>query len=89
LSGAFDELAVLEGGAGAHERDEVGCVDGAPAGLGVAWAAWMSLKAMAMPAAFDPGPFVILLRWRTVAKVDSIGLAPIFTQRIRPHSRVH
>jgi hypothetical protein len=27
---------------------------------------------MAMPAAFDPGPFVILLRWRTVAKVDSM-----------------
>lgn len=39
-----------------------------------AWAAWMSLNAMAMPAAFDPGPFVILLRFRTVAKVDSIGL---------------
>ena len=39
-----------------------------------AWAASMSLKAMAMPAAFDPGPFVILLRFRTVANVDSIGL---------------
>jgi putative transposase len=31
----------------------------------------MSLNAMAMPAAFDPGPFVILIRFRTVAKVDS------------------
>jgi hypothetical protein len=30
------------------------------------------LNAMAMPAAFDPGPLVILLRFRTVAKVDSI-----------------
>ena len=34
LGGAFDELATLEGGAGADERDEVGCVDGAPAFLG-------------------------------------------------------
>jgi hypothetical protein len=32
----------------------------------------MSLNAIAMPAAFDPGPLVILLRLRTVAKVDSI-----------------
>jgi hypothetical protein len=28
---------------------------------------------MASPAAFDPGPRVILVRCRTVAKVDSIG----------------
>jgi hypothetical protein len=39
-----------------------------------AWAASMSLNAMAMPAAFDPGPLVTLVRCRTVAKVDSIGL---------------
>jgi hypothetical protein len=32
--GSFDELAVLEAGAGADERDEVGCVDRAPALLG-------------------------------------------------------
>lgn len=31
--GAFDEFAAFEAGAGAYERDEVGCVDGAPAGL--------------------------------------------------------
>ena len=33
----------------------------------------MSLKAIARPAALDPGPFVTLVRSRTVAKVDSIG----------------
>ena len=27
----FDEFAAFEAGAGAHERDEVGCVDGPPA----------------------------------------------------------
>jgi hypothetical protein len=32
--GSFDEDAVVEGGAGADEGDEVGCVHGAPAGLG-------------------------------------------------------
>jgi hypothetical protein len=37
-------------------------------------AASMSLNAMAMPAALDPGPLVILVRFRTVAKVDSMGL---------------
>ena len=34
----------------------------------------ISLNAMASPAARDPGPLVILVRCRTVAKVDSIGL---------------
>ncbi len=29
--GSFDELALLESGAGTDERDEVGCVDRAPA----------------------------------------------------------
>ena len=38
------------------------------------WAASMSLNAIASPAAREPDPLVILLRWRTVAKVDSIGL---------------
>src|SRR5262249_60762026 len=32
--GSFDELAVDEGGAGADQGDEVGCVDRPPAGLG-------------------------------------------------------
>src|SRR5215831_2303031 len=36
------------------------------------WADWISLKAMASPAARDPGPLVTLVRCRTVAKVDSI-----------------
>jgi len=33
----------------------------------------MSLNALASPAAREPGPRVILVRCRTVAKVDSIG----------------
>jgi hypothetical protein len=32
----------------------------------------ISLNAMASPAARDPGPLVILVRCRTVAKADSI-----------------
>jgi hypothetical protein len=32
----------------------------------------MSLKAMASPAAREPGPLVTFVRWRTVANVDSI-----------------
>jgi hypothetical protein len=32
------------------------------------------LKAMASPAAREPGPLVTFVRWRTVANVDSIGL---------------
>ena len=32
--GSFDELAGLETGSGPDERDEVGCVDRPPAGLG-------------------------------------------------------
>src|SRR5206468_3487747 len=43
-AGPFDELAVVEGGTGADEGNEVGCVDDA-------WAASMSLNAMARPAA--------------------------------------
>ncbi len=39
-----------------------------------ACAASMSLNAIARPAAFEPGPLVSLVRCRTVAKVDSIGL---------------
>ena len=31
--GSFDELALLEPGSRADQGDEVGCVDGAPAGL--------------------------------------------------------
>ena len=34
MVGSFDLFAVGEGDAGADEGDEVGCVDGAPAGLG-------------------------------------------------------
>lgn len=37
------------------------------------WADSMSLKAIARPAALDPGPLVTLVRSRTVANVDSIG----------------
>ena len=38
-----------------------------------AWAASMSLNAIATPAALEPGPLVTRCRSRTVAKVDSIG----------------
>jgi hypothetical protein len=37
----------------------------------------MSLKAMARPAARDPGPLVTLLRCLTVAKVDSIVISSL------------
>ena len=33
----------------------------------------ISLNAIARPAAREPGPLVILVRCRTVAKVDSMG----------------
>ncbi len=36
------------------------------------WADSISLKAMASPAAREPGPLVTLVRCLTVAKVDSI-----------------
>ena len=55
-------------------------------------AAMISLKAMASPAAFDPGPRVILVRCRTVAKVDSInrpcraGQAELVSSRVRGES---
>jgi len=39
-----------------------------------AWADSMSLKAIATPAAREPGPLVTRWRSRTVAKVYSIGL---------------
>ena len=66
---SFDELAVDEGGAGADQGDEVGRVDGSPAGL----CGLHQLKAIAMPAAREPGPLVTRWRSRTVAKVDSVG----------------
>jgi len=34
FAGSFDEFAAGEGGSGADQRDEVGCVDSAPAVLG-------------------------------------------------------
>jgi hypothetical protein len=68
--GAFDELAAVETGAGADERDEV-C--GALTARHRCCAASMSLNAMARPADFEPGPLVTLVRCRTVAKVDSIN----------------
>ena len=52
-----------------HERDQVWCVHGAQRD----WAASISLNAMAIPSPRAPGPLVILLLLRTVAKVDSIG----------------
>ena len=39
-------------------------------------AAMISLSPMASPAAFEPGPRVIFVRCRTVAKVDPMGRGP-------------
>src|SRR3954453_9210190 len=51
-----------------------------------AWAASMSLNAIARPAAFEPGPLVTLVRRRTVAKVDSIvrgaQMHPVFGGKV-------
>ena len=68
--GAFDEFSGLEAGAGADEGHEMGCAFTARQRD---CADSMSLNAMASPAAREPGPLVTLVRWRTVAKVDSIG----------------
>lgn len=68
--GTLDELAGFEAGAGADEGHEVGAL----AARHRDWADSMSLKAMASPAAREPRPLVTLVRWRTVAKVDLMGL---------------
>jgi hypothetical protein len=75
---AFDELAAFEAGAGTDEGNEVGRVDGAPAG----WAASISMKASLQ----RPGPVRRgLLRWLippcamdtdTVLSSTSASLAP-------------
>ena len=66
---SFDEFAVLEPRAGADQEDQVGRVHGSPAVLG----GFDELKAIATPAAREPGPLVTRCRSRTVAKVDSMG----------------
>jgi hypothetical protein len=66
----FHKLAAFEAGPGADERDELECVDGAPAFLGGV----DQLDAMAIPVALEPGPLVTLVRCLTVAKVNSMGL---------------
>jgi len=52
--GSFDQLAVVESGAGSDQGDQVGCVHGPAAVL----ADSMSLNAIAMPAAREPVPLV-------------------------------
>ena len=69
FGGSFDELAGLERGAGPDERDEVRAVDRTPTVLG----GLDELERNASPAVREPGPRVIFVRCRTVAKVDSIG----------------
>jgi hypothetical protein len=66
---SFDAFAILEPCAGTDERDELCCVDGAPAGL----RGFDELTAIAMPAAREPGPFVTRWRSRTVAKVYALA----------------
>ena len=70
LVGSFDELAGVEDGAGVDEGDQVGCVDGAPAGLG----GLNELERHGQPGGLAAGSAVSLVRCRTVANVDSIGL---------------
>src|SRR6267154_2314023 len=48
------------------------------------WADSMSLKAMASPAAREPGPLVTLVRCRTVANVDNDAVGRV--QQF-PHAR--
>ena len=67
---AFNELAAFEAGPGADERDEVGCVDGAPAFLGGV----DQLECRGDPGGLGAGPLVTLVRCLTVAKVNSMGL---------------
>jgi hypothetical protein len=69
FAGSFDELAGLERGAGAGERDEMRALTARQR----SWAASMSVNAIAGPAAREPGPLVILLRFLTTPKADSIG----------------
>ncbi len=64
---AFDELALLEGCSGSDEGHEVGALTARQR----CWAGSISLNAIAVPATFEPGPLVTLVRCRTVAKVDS------------------
>ena len=67
---AFDEQPAFKPGSGADKGDQVGGFTARQR----AWAASISLKAMASPAALEPGPLVTFVRCLTVAKVDSIGL---------------
>src|SRR5215467_4114886 len=73
VRGSFDELAVFEGGTVADERDEVGCVDRAPAGLGCL----DELERHRQPGGPRPGSFGDL---RTVShggegRLDRVGRA--------------
>jgi hypothetical protein len=67
--GSFDEFAVLQDGAAQTSATRWGALTARQR----SWAASMSVNAIASPAAREPGPRVILVRCRTVAKVDPIG----------------
>ena len=68
--GAFAQFALVENRAGTDQGDQVWGVDGSPTGLsGVD-----QLVGHRDTAAREPGPLVTVVRNRTVAKVDSIGL---------------
>jgi hypothetical protein len=82
--GSFDEFALVEGGSRSHEWHQVGALTQRQR----CWADSMSLNAVTMPAAREPGPLVTRCRSRTVAKVDSIGLdfygLQIILGKVRP-----
>jgi hypothetical protein len=67
-AGPFDELAAFETGAGGDERDQMGRVYGAPAGLGRS----DELERHRQPGGPRAGTLVTLVRCLTVAKVGFI-----------------
>ena len=67
--GSFEEFALLEGGAGADQGDQVLGFHGAPAGL----CGLDELERHRHAGRSHSGPLVPRCRSRTVAKVDSIG----------------
>ncbi len=70
MFGPRNEDALLEAGSGSDEGDKVGWVHRRHR----CWADSTSLKAIATPAALEPGLLVTRCRSLTIAKVDSIGL---------------
>jgi len=67
---AFNEFAAFEAGPARTSATRWGALTARQR----SWAASISLNAMAIPAALEPGPLVTLVRCLTAAKVNSLGL---------------